>query len=159
MRFVAKTAVHVIVTDGRTKFVLPLVACDDRRSIYEAPFGAGVLQYYSITAAHLPLGKHFHQHKTETFTLLSGGGYVVTSMVNGCGQPIDYEGEVLEPSYALFFRQQLSVGSVAFILPFVAHTFYLDPGSEMCCLTSLPFDQNDMFSTPWLVMEPAAADN
>ncbi len=120
--------------------VLPRVSADARRSIYETPYQSGVLQFFHIHGANLPLGKHYHREKTEVFTIVTGGGQLCLCTVDAAGVQ---SGEIV--------IMALRPASVVPIVPHVAHTFYLEPGSEMLCVSSLPFDADDMPGTPWLV--------
>jgi hypothetical protein len=132
--------IEVVVQIGAESLVLSLASADSRRRIYETEYGSGALQFFDIHAAHLPLGKHYHRLKTEKFTIFSGGGELLTAQVDEGG---DLVGDIKSES--------LFSGSEIYMEPFVAHTFYLEPGSKVFCVSSLPFDQADMLPSAWLV--------
>lgn len=120
-----------------------LVHEDERRAIYEldSPTGNFSVNFFKIKVSELPLGKHAHAKKTETFTILSGGGVVLTCPVDQFGNKA---GEVA--------KQELAEGSVVHLPPFTAHTFYLQPGTTMHCFSSEAFDKEDFVQAPFLVL-------
>lgn len=117
----------------------------NRRTIFEVncPIEGFSLQGFDVKA-RLPLGKHFHEKKHETFKILAGGGIVFL-------YPVSYIGEQIDP--AKIQRLQLTAGSVVHMPPMTAHTFYLEPGSRMVCFSTAAFDEEnkDMRAFPELV--------
>lgn len=107
---------------------------DHRRTIFEVNFSGGFsLQGFDIKM-RLAFGKHFHERKHETFKILSGTGIVFL-------YPVDFAGEKIDPSKTK--RIELTAGSVVYVPPGTAHTFYLEPGSRMVCFSTAPFSQED----------------
>jgi len=118
---------------------LAFVHEDARRTIREYNAPGFSIQFFEVKASDVPLGKHAHA-KSETFTILKGSGFVLTCPVDKAGNPT---GEIK--------KKTLGAGSVVHVEPFMAHTFYLVPGSQMHNYSSKPFDQNDFIPTPFLV--------
>lgn len=110
-----------------------LVHEDARRAIHEcnAPDAGFSVQRFMIKE-RLALGKHAHARKSETFVIIRGSGIVLTS-------PVRADGRAILP----VARDEISSGSVVYVGPHLAHTFYLTPGSEMICFSSAPFDSDD----------------
>lgn len=108
---------------------------DHRRTIFEAncPEEGFSLQGFDVKF-RLPLGKHFHEGKHETFKILAGSGFVFLYR-------IDYFSEQIDP--AKIQRLQLTAGSVVHVPPMTAHTFYLEPGSRMICFSTEAFDEKN----------------
>ncbi len=113
---------------------------DPRRDIREFNGEQFAVQLFEIKASDLPLGKHAHAKKFEVFTILEGGGLLLTCRVDGKGNQL----RELE-------NHNLVAGSVVRLEPYTAHTFYLAPGSKMHCYSSAPFDPTDFIPTPFLV--------
>lgn len=115
---------------------------DIRRSIYEACIDDGrVVTYFFIHdgIVDCPLGKHYHGSKTEYFTILTGGGVLLTCEVDENGE-----------AAASVQSARLTAGDHILMLPMVAHTFYLDPSAAMLCVSE-PFDEMDNYPATWLV--------
>ncbi len=102
---------------------------DERRKIEECNADGFSVQMFTVKVSDIPLGLHAHGKKSEVFTILEGDGEVLTCPVSPTGKQT---GEIE--------RIAVSAGSVVRIPPFVAHTFYLAPGSRMHCFSSAPFD-------------------
>jgi len=115
--------VSIQMDDGRVVEV-PFKHRDARRTIWEGPDGEGVVQYFQIHVSNMPLARHYHRLTTETFTILNGGGCVLTSAVNRDGIPIDAEGNLLPETDAVVIRRQLKPMDVLEIVPFLAHTWH-----------------------------------
>jgi quercetin dioxygenase-like cupin family protein len=101
---------------------------DERRSIYEYG-GEGFSIQRFVVHQRVPFGNHFHRRKTETFFIVKGGGDLY-----------------MQPADLLTNRGNkwsLVAGEFAVIPPFTAHAFMLEPGSEMICHSSEPFDPSD----------------
>lgn len=81
------------------------------------------------TKERIPLGNHYHVKKDEIFVILKGGGSVATQRVK-------------EPESRETFS--LKIGSVIYVPKNMAHTFELEPGSEMICFSTKAFDKDDM---------------
>ena len=114
---------------------------DERRNILEFDEGNKFsVQLFYVKTANLPLGKHAHGKKSETFTLIAGKGYVLVCRVDEVGNQID----AVE-------RHELTRGSVVYVEPFEAHTFYLAVGSVLHNFSSTPFSAEDFIPTPFLV--------
>jgi len=143
--------ISIQLDDGRVVEV-PFKHRDARRTIWEGHYGDGVIQYFQIHASNMPLARHYHRLVTETFTILSGGGYLLTSSVDYDGMPIDAEGNLLPEMDSIVMRRHLELGDTVEVAPFLAHTFYLRLGTEMVCIASHPFDIDDVLPTAWLVM-------
>lgn len=111
---------------------------DDRREIHEMndPAEDWSVQAFLLKqkAANLPLGKHFHQRKTEVFVILEGR---VEKLVTAFGNELDERREF----------HDLSAGTTIVIPPMVAHTFYMQPDSRMICYSSRAFNPKDMDMT------------
>ncbi len=110
---------------------------DQRRTIYEwnSPEEGYSYNFFEIHAA-IPLGNHYHTKKDEVFHIMKGGGVVVMQAIDPkTGQP---SGERT--------TQSLKARSVVHVRAFTAHTFVLEPGSEMSCYSSSHYDEknNDM---------------
>lgn len=118
------------------------VHSDERRRISEFNGSNCSVQKFLIFSDNLPLGRHFHRNKAETFVILKGGGVVLLC-------DTDHEGN----RFGEVRHHDLYQHSVIVIEPRTAHTFYLTPGTEMLCHSSTPFDpdQPDMYVTNWLV--------
>jgi len=132
----------VIIQFGDSKLQLVSVSVDERRSIFELDTPEGTYQYFEIFTDLLPLGKHFHTKKDEEFTILSGEGFVLLCIVEEGGSQ---KGEVK--------KVDLTLGSVVKVPRGTAHTFYLSPGSSMACVSTVPFDEDDMHATEWLIKD------
>ena len=117
-----------------------LVHEDGRRAISEFCGENFSAQLFHVKESNLPLGKHAHAKKFEVFTILEGGGYVLTCKVDASGKQIGSVG-----------RHDLTTGSVVRMEAFTAHTFYLAPETKMHCYASAAFDQSDFIQTPFLV--------
>ena len=111
--------------------VLTLAHEDTRRRIEEYNGSDFSVQLFEIYT-EIPLGNHYHKRKTETFIILVGGGRLLLQHMSG--------GVVEE--------KRLARGDVIRMSPLVAHTFFLTPGSQMVCYSSVPFDPNDMDMHP-----------
>lgn len=135
--------------DGRL-FVVPFKHRDARRTIYEGPYGPGVIQFFVIHDESKPVGNHSHRLTEEKFTIIVGGGYVVTTQVNADGQPIGIDGNIIDESEAVRSEQKLGPGACVTMMPGTAHAFYLVPETEMVCVASLPYMPEDVVPTPWL---------
>jgi len=124
--------------------VLILVHFDHRRTIYENNDVANnsSIQGFKIFGTS-PLGLHAHARKTEYFHILRGGGIILLQLSHN-GQPVHSEDK---PE-----KRKLRPGSSIFVPKNMAHTFYLELGTEMICFSSKAFDPNDMdmVSCPWL---------
>jgi dTDP-4-dehydrorhamnose 3,5-epimerase-like enzyme len=121
--------------------ILKRVHEDDRRVIFEFDKGSNFsVQLFQVKATDLPLGKHAHGKKTETFTLIAGNGYVLICRVDEAGNQI-----------GTVERHELTGGSVVRVEPLEAHTFYLAPKSVLHNYSSTPFDVEDFIPTPFLV--------
>jgi len=107
---------------------------DERRAITEFNSLEGDFSVQSFEIHQpIPLGNHYHRRRVETFIILEGGGTLTTQDVNGNVTPM---GSITET--------KVKAGDVIWMPTHVAHTFVLDPGSKMICLSSIAFDQNDM---------------
>lgn len=115
---------------------------DERRIINECNGPDFAITTFVIKQADFPLGLHYHERKRETFTITSGSGEVLLCEVSKQGESVG-EWSTLE----------VAEGSVVVIDPYVAHTFYLKPGSTMWCLATAPFspENMDMPQAKWLV--------
>ena len=114
---------------------------DARRAIYEFNSNDGFsIQYFHVYNCLDPLGKHAHAKKSETFTIITGGGHVIICPVDAKGNQL---GEVE--------CKEVKKGSIIHIPPYIAHTFYLLPETEMHAVSSMGFDETDFIKTPWLV--------
>ena len=114
---------------------------DKRRAIAECNGDDFSVQHFEVKES-IPLGNHFHRGKFEVFTILEGGGIVITHLVDENGHPI---GDKLVTKIGKL--------SVIKIHPYTAHTFYLDPGTKMTCFSSAPFDEKNQDMTKF-VLEP-----
>lgn len=119
---------------------LKVVHTDTRRTIHEFNGEDFACGYFEIHHSNLPLGVHAHAKKSETFIISKGSGVLHTCKV-------DFHGNPLGPRRI----QTLQEGSVAHLMPYEAHTFYLETGSRMYCYSSTPFDPDDFIKTPFLV--------
>jgi mannose-6-phosphate isomerase-like protein (cupin superfamily) len=79
----------------------------------------------------IPLGNHYHAKKDEIFVILKGSGQVTTQ-----------KREVPESRETF----DLKTGSVVYVPKNMAHTFVLEPESEMICFSTKAFDKDDMYS-------------
>ena len=115
---------------------------DDRREIHELnnQWNNWSIQAFHIKAGNLPLGKHFHERKTEVFFILEGR---IEKLVLARGKKLAEKKE----------WAGLGPGSLITIPPNWAHTFYLALESRMICFSNAMFDPNnmDMIATPDLV--------
>lgn len=134
---------EVEVRDGGRRLTLPLADHDGRRSIFELDLGDATMQVFQIHSDENPLGGHFHCEKSETFTILAGGGSVLLCRADPDTGALD--GEIREV--------RLSAGGVVNVPPGLAHTFYLVRGSEMACRATRPYDPADMHPAPLLVRQ------
>lgn len=114
-------------------FSLREVDTDPRRAVLEHNGGDYSIQHFTIGKKRSALGNHYHKGKREIFTILMGGGYVVTQRVDEDGRPI-----------GTIFKTSLKEGNVIVVDPFTTHTFVLEQGTEMICFSSAPFDPNNM---------------
>jgi oxalate decarboxylase/phosphoglucose isomerase-like protein (cupin superfamily) len=112
------------------------VSADDRRTIQELVIGDATVQRFEITGATKPLGNHYHREKTETFTILSGGGTVYLVEVD------DQSGEAVEVSDVM--EVIATEGCVIVIPPYHAHRLDLTKGTIMHAYSDRPFDPADM---------------
>ena len=117
------------------------VHADTRRTISELNGSDFSVQLFKVYQSNLPLGKHAHRARMETFTILCGEGFVLICTVDGQGNKL-----------GIPERHELTAGSVIHIPPHVAHTFYLSPGTEMHCYSSAAFDPSDFIQAPFLVV-------
>ena len=118
---------------------------DNRRSIYEANGPDFSIQQFAIYTEPAPqgLGNHFHRGKFEVFTILKGRGIVLL-------QQVSYDG-VADGSVE---ARDIKVGDVVYVPRLVAHTFHLEPGSEMHCFSSERFDVQDTDMHPFPLARP-----
>jgi hypothetical protein len=123
---------------------MSLVHEDDRRAIYELNLSKRSFQGFLIKEP-VPLGNHFHTRKTEDFTILKGGGIVMTQSVFTDGTP---KGDAQ--------KHLLTVDNCSIRIPaLTAHAFVLDPGTEMICVSSEPFNPDDMDMIPCVLVTSA----
>lgn len=118
------------------------VHADERRVISEFNGTDMSVQAFEVFASDLPLGKHFHRRKREVFIIQEGTGQVLLA-------PVDIDGNCA----GAVEKISLQNGTVIVIDPWMAHTFYLEPGTKMVCVSSAPFNPDDMDMSPanWLV--------
>lgn len=109
------------------------VHSDERRTISEFNGEDTSVQNFVVHEPGLPLGEHYHERKRETFVILEGGGLLLLAKVNKNRQMVGKIRQV-----------PLEAGSVVVIDKMVAHTFFLRVGSRMICLSSEPFNPDDM---------------
>lgn len=137
------TPPQLVVDLARSGFTL--ASTDDRRDIWElnSPELGFSIQYFVIKA-RIPLGKHAHTDKSEVFKVITGSGKLLTC-------PVSKD----EKQAGKTAVELLHDGSVIYIPPHLAHTFYLEPGTTMICFSSSRFDPKNMDFTPypWLVEE------
>lgn len=86
----------------------------------------------------IPLGNHYHAKKDEVFVILKGKGKVT----------LQYLGVDFNSGIKTF---DLAEGSVVHVEKNMAHTFVLEPGSEMICFSTKAFDKDDMY--PWVLVK------
>ena len=117
-----------------------LVASDERRDIRETVVeGFGITYTWFRIKSRLPLGNHYHKDKTEVFCLKNGSGKFYL-------QPLAFvNGRMV--ANGTWIVIDMVIGTDLTIAPFTAHMVILEPGSEMVCLSTKPFDQADMI--PW----------
>jgi oxalate decarboxylase/phosphoglucose isomerase-like protein (cupin superfamily) len=115
---------------------------DDRRAVSEFNGQDMSIQVFEVFASDLPLGRHFHRRKRETFLIQEGSGEVLLCEADTDGNSVGQPKTV-----------KLESGSVVVVDPMMAHTFYLAPGTKMVCFSSAPFNPDDMDlnATNWLV--------
>jgi mannose-6-phosphate isomerase-like protein (cupin superfamily) len=110
--------------------LIGLVHEDARRAISEFntdDWGFSVQQFR--IKEKIPLGNHYHKRKDEIFVILKGSGHVILQKVG--------ESKVKETIL-------LKTGSVIYVPKNMAHTFVLEPDSEMICFSTKAFDKDDM---------------
>ncbi len=112
---------------------------DNRRAIAECNGDGFSIQHFEVKE-RIPLGNNFHRGKFEVFTILRGGGVVITRPIGEDGNPIGAE-EITE-------LQPLSVVKIP---PYTAHTFYLNPGTTMTCFSSAQFDEQNQDMTKFVL--------
>ena len=119
---------------------------DHRRTIYEinSPEDGFSIQGFFIKSNNLPLGIHYHERKSELFKIVEGRGFVLLYAV-------EKTGETINP--AKIRREELVAGTVVYVPPMTAHTFYLDPGSRMMSFSTAPYDDNDKDMTRFPELE------
>lgn len=109
---------------------------DERRAIFEYN---SIESNFSIQSfrikTKIPLGNHYHKNKEEIFVILKGKGKLITC-------PVNQEGVVIEEKQKI----DICAGSVIKIKSYTAHTFLLEPNSEMICFSSAAFDPNDLIT-------------
>ena len=122
-----------------TKLVFAVASDDERRTIWEIELEGGfAIQEFLVKASDLPLGRHYHAHRTETFTILEGGGTLTTYKV-------DENGKVVSEAISV----SLEAGQTIFVDRFTVHTFRLAPGTKMRCYSTLPLTVDaDLNSAP-----------
>lgn len=113
------------------KFIgkMALAHTDHRRSLSEVNgpnFSVKNIEVFE----KIPIGNHYHERKTETFIVTGGSGKLFLEAISHPDSEVE--------TYELF------KGSVVKIEPFIAHTFVLEPGSSMICVSSAPFNPDDM---------------
>ncbi len=114
---------------------MEIVSVDDRRTIQEVEFTSMSLTDFNIVGNAGPLGQHYHRKKTEVFYVIGGGGRVRTIQVAQDGQAM-----------GKMRSFDVSAGSVLRIPPMQAHRFDLAPGTRMICLSSTPFNPDDLIA-------------
>lgn len=126
---------------------LSLVHEDARRAIYEMndPEKDISVQYFDVKAP-IPLGNHYHINKMEVFTILDGRGVIVRRRVDPETKELTGRGETLE----------VGPGDAVRVEAWTAHTFIMEPGSRMVCLSTKAFDKEDMHTAILVVPEAAA---
>ncbi len=75
------------------------------------------------------------------------GGYVVTQRVDEDGTP-----------FGSLFKTFLKAGSVIVVDPLTAHTFVLEPGTEMINFSSAPFDSKNMDLNKHVLVDEASLE-
>ncbi len=125
------TAPRLVVNNLPDSMVghLEPVHSDARRAIREYNGIDYSIQHFVIGTERSALGNHYHTGKSETFTILEGGGTLVMRAVDAMGVPCGG-----------LFKTEVKKGDVIRVNPFMAHTFILDPGTEMLNYSSAPFD-------------------
>jgi hypothetical protein len=113
---------------------------DERRALNEFNSNDFRVQIFEFKDSERPGGKHAHAKFFEVFTILKGGGFVLTCQV-------DASGKQMSP----IKRHNLAVGSVARMEPFTAHTFYLKRGTKLHCYASAAYDPTDFIKADFLV--------
>lgn len=109
---------------------------DNRRAIAEFNSSEMDLSVQSFKIKEkIPLGNHYHAWKDEVFVILKGKGEVTLQY--------QYFGIDSHSSVRTF---PLEEGSVVHVEKNMAHTFVLEPGSEMICFSNRAFDKDDMRS-------------
>lgn len=123
------------------------VHTDSRRSIYEYNWSDFSIQKFEVHSGDVPLGNHFHKksiwflesHETglwklsELFVFDEGWGSLFL-------QDIDPEWAVIERIEEIKIRAR----DIIAILPFQAHTLFLEPGTRFRWFRPYPFDRDDM---------------
>lgn len=122
---------------------LQTVHSDPRRVIHAASHADFLIQRIHVGVSRSVLGNHFHKGKREVFLIVKGAGRVFTQMVNENGITCE---EVIV--------QDVGEGDVIVINPFVAHTFILDPYSDLVSFSSSPFDEKNMDMTEIILVDP-----
>ncbi|KKT29429.1 hypothetical protein A3G55_00510 [Candidatus Giovannonibacteria bacterium RIFCSPLOWO2_12_FULL_44_25] len=126
--------------------VLKLVNEDTRRTINEfnSTEGDFSVQQLDIKVSELPLGRHAHALKTETWVIEKGEGSALVAKV-------DKNGKLVEKPRKI----DLLDGSILHLSQFEGHTLYFIPGSQAIHFSSKPFDYKkpDFVPCPELVKE------
>lgn len=114
--------------------VNPLVVASDdaRRTISEFNGTHYAVQHFVMHEA-LPVGKHYHRGKDEHFYFLRGGGEYRWYPVDETGAPL---GSVQATT--------IFAGDEVYVPAYTAHMFVLEPGTEMVCYSTAPFDADDL---------------
>lgn len=126
---------------------LRMVDTDPRRVVLEHNGGDYSIQHFTIGEKRSALGNHYHKGKREVFTILNGGGYIVTQRVDEDGRPI-----------GTIFKTSLKEGNVIVIDPFMTHTFVLEPGTQMISYSSAPFDPKNMDFNRHVLVDEASLE-
>jgi len=129
-------AVHIVSYTGNCAELKP-VHEDGRRAISELNLADSSIQSFVIKQADLPLGNHYHEKKAELFIITKGSGRVYLYKLG----KLEKHKDPLE----------LKKGSVVVVPKYTAHTFILEPGSEMLCLSSAPFNEEDKDMIPYKI--------
>jgi mannose-6-phosphate isomerase-like protein (cupin superfamily) len=98
---------------------------DTRRTIAEWSSDTLSVQHYHLHE-NANLGNHYHEHKTETFYIIEGGGILRYREIV----------DETSPLQELILRKNMAVS----IEPYTAHVFMLSAGTVMVCVSSKSFD-------------------
>lgn len=102
---------------------------DDRRTIWEMNLPEGRDQMFFIKKNAKALGNHYHKLMSEVFIFTSGGGTVLTQVLDETGTAAE---KIVKHVITPGFRIELPA--------FTAHRFDLEGGTTFTCHASRPYD-------------------